>query len=259
MPPWPPRPSRHGRSRPIPTPGRSTQSQELSMFTLRAATDQDLPRCFMIWRSAVLAAHEFLSSEAFREIGSFFEKSYVPSAYLLVAVDADDVPHGFLGATRNHVDALFVHAESHVRGVGNLLLLAFHDSREEVTVDVNAQNLSDRGFYEHLGFKADGRSDGDGEGRPHPLLHMYWRRLCPHHSSAFRNGFTRGCVVPAAGAHSRPAVQYGLSCLSRLQNPSAIRFPSLSRRMSNQRTRRSVPSSLPQRRTITRSPGLMLP
>lgn len=147
------------------------------MFRLREATNPDLPSCLLIWQSSVLATHQFLSDEDFWEIKGYVETSYLPSADLLVAVDADDIPHGFLGTTQNHVDALFVHAGSHGRGIGSLLLEEFLKSRREVTVDVNEHNLSGRAFYERLGFRVDSRSDVDGEGRPYPLLHMSWRRI----------------------------------------------------------------------------------
>jgi putative acetyltransferase len=156
---------------------RPSQLQGSIMFTLRVATKQDLPRCFLIWRSAVLATHQFLSEEDFREISSYVESSYLPTADLVVAVDTDDVPHGLLGTTRNHVDALFVHAESRGRGVGRLLLERFLENRREVTVDVNEQNASGWLFYERSGFKVGSRSDVDGGGRAYPLLHMYWRRM----------------------------------------------------------------------------------
>jgi putative acetyltransferase len=104
------------------------------------------------------------------------ETVYLPAAGLVVAVDNEDVPHGFIGTTEDNVDALFVHAESRGRGVGRLLLQNFFPDREQVTVDVNEQNSSGRMFYEKMGFQVVGRSDLDDAGRPYPLLHMRWRR-----------------------------------------------------------------------------------
>lgn len=147
------------------------------MFTLRAATCLDLARNFEIWRTSVLATHHFLSPEQFQEISNLVEKSYLPSADLVVAVDSDDTPHGFIGVAANHIDALFVHAESRRQGIGRLLLQAFLLDLGEATVDVNEQNISGRRFYESMGFVLEGRSDVDADGRPYPLLHMRWRRL----------------------------------------------------------------------------------
>lgn len=147
------------------------------MFTLRAAKCEDLARNFEIWCTSVLATHHFLSTEDFGNISELVEKSYLLCADLMVAVDADDLSHGFMGATGDHVDALFVHAASRGQGIGRLLLDSFLATRNEATVDVNEQNVSGRGFYEAMGFKPQGRSDIDSEGRPYPLLHMRWRRM----------------------------------------------------------------------------------
>jgi putative acetyltransferase len=146
------------------------------MFSLRPATGKDFPRNFEVWRSAVLATHGFLSARDFHEISMLVEKSYLPSAPLVVAVDDEDVPHGFMGTTEDKVDALFVHAESRGKGVGRLLLETFLSDRDEVTVDVNEQNSPGRMFYEKMGLQITGRSDFDNGGRPYPLLHMRWRR-----------------------------------------------------------------------------------
>ena len=39
-------------------------------------------------------------------------------------------------------------------------------------VVVNEQNLSARGFYEHVGFAVCGRSERDEQGGPFPILYM---------------------------------------------------------------------------------------
>jgi putative acetyltransferase len=146
------------------------------MFTLRPATGKDVRRNFEIWRSAVLATHQFLSERDFHEISTLVEMSYLPAAALVVAVDEADVPHGFMGTTEDNVDALFVHAESRGKGIGRLLLQSFFADREQVMVSVNEENSSGRMFYEKTGFQVTGRSDLDDAGRQYPLLHMRWRR-----------------------------------------------------------------------------------
>jgi GNAT superfamily N-acetyltransferase len=146
------------------------------MFTLRASTGKDISRNFEIWRTSVLATHQFLSSTDFQAISKLVEESYLPVADLVVAVDANDLAHGFIGLTGDHVDALFVHAESRGRGIGSLLLRSFLNRRTEATVDVNEQNAAAASFYRSRGFEVRGRSAIDGEGRPYPLLHMHWKR-----------------------------------------------------------------------------------
>ncbi len=146
------------------------------MFTLRKATPNDLERNFEIWRTAVAATHHFLSREDFRQISGLVRNAYLPTADLVVAVDANDLAHGFLGGLGDHIDALFVHADSRSKGIGTLLVKQFLDGRNIVTVDVNEQNNSGRGFYERLGFEVFDRSDADDDGRPYPLLKLPYQR-----------------------------------------------------------------------------------
>ncbi|MCG5238435.1 acetyltransferase [Azospirillum doebereinerae] len=146
------------------------------MIGIRAARADDLARNAEIWRSAVLATHHFLTPRHFAEIGDLVRTTYLPTADLLVAVDERDVPHGFLGASGDHIDALFVHAGSRGGGFGRRLVDHLRQGRDDVTVDVNEQNESGRGFYERLGFAVHGRSETDDDGRPYPLLRLRWRR-----------------------------------------------------------------------------------
>ncbi|SMH39780.1 acetyltransferase [Azospirillum agricola] len=146
------------------------------MTDIRAARADDLARNVEIWRTSVLATHHFLTPEHFAEIADLVRTAYLPAAGLLVAVDGQDVPQAFLGASGGHIDALFVHADSRGVGFGRKLVEHVRRDRDTVTVDVNEQNPSGRGFYERLGFAVVGRSETDDDGRPYPLLRLRWRR-----------------------------------------------------------------------------------
>jgi putative acetyltransferase len=146
------------------------------MFRIRSARTDDLHRNVEIWQSAVRATHDFLSAEHYAEIAELVRDQYLPGANLLVAVDDQDVPHGFLGASGAHVDALFVHADSRGAGIGRLLMQHVMRNVDVATVDVNAQNAAARGFYERLGFVVYDATDVDDAGRPYPLLRLRWHR-----------------------------------------------------------------------------------
>jgi putative acetyltransferase len=146
------------------------------MFSLRSARPEDCARNFEIWRTAVTATHHFLSPEDFDAISALVRDTYLPMADLIVAVDADDLAHGFLGGLGDHIDALFVHAESRSRGIGRQLVKHFLAGRTAATVDVNEQNHAGRGFYERLGFEVFDRSEQDDDGRPYPLLKLRYRQ-----------------------------------------------------------------------------------
>jgi len=100
-------------------------------------------------------------------------EDYLPSAKLVVAANSDDVPVAFLGGSGDEIESLFVDPSVYGQGVGRLLVEDFASGREgQLRVDVNQQNAGARIFYERLGFRIDGRSPNDGEGRPYPLLHL---------------------------------------------------------------------------------------
>jgi putative acetyltransferase len=70
------------------------------------------------------------------------------------------------------MEMLFLVPKSRGKGIGRMLLEFAVAELGVNKVDVNEQNSAAVGFYEHMGFKAVGRSPVDGEGKPFPLLHM---------------------------------------------------------------------------------------
>ena len=144
------------------------------MLTLRRSRQDDAPRTYEIWRTSVEATHDFLSPLHLLQIDDLVRNSYLPGVELLLAVDDQDIARGFLGSTNYRIDALFVHADSRGKGIGRLLVDHIRKSHSQVTVDVNEQNVSGRGFYRRLGFVPVGRSETDGQNLPYPLLHLRW-------------------------------------------------------------------------------------
>lgn len=74
-----------------------------------------------------------------------------------------------------HLEALFVAPEKHGMGIGTMLIGSVLRDHPGLTTDVNEQNQSALGFYEHQGFERTGRSPVDGQGRPYPLVHLRHR------------------------------------------------------------------------------------
>jgi putative acetyltransferase len=142
-------------------------------FRIRASRAEDVPKLLEIWRRSVDATHDFLSGEDRKTIDRIVAEDYLPSAELMVAVDASDAPVAFLGGSGREIESLFVDPAVHGRGVGRLLIRHFAALGDgELRVEVNEQNARARAFYERLGFRIEGRSPNDGDGRPYPLLHL---------------------------------------------------------------------------------------
>ena len=142
-------------------------------FRIRASRADDVPHLLEVWRRAVDATYDFLTSEDRVAIDRIVAEDYLPSARLMVAANSDDVPVAFLGGSGDEIESLFVDPSVYGQGVGRLLVEDFAAGREgSLRVDVNEQNAGARAFYERVGFRIAGRSANDGEGRPYPLLHL---------------------------------------------------------------------------------------
>ncbi len=73
------------------------------------------------------------------------------------------------------VEMLFVDPVFHRRGIGRALLDFVRRRWPRIWLDVNEQNQEAARFYFKYGFKRIGRSELDGQGRPYPLLHLYYQ------------------------------------------------------------------------------------
>jgi putative acetyltransferase len=146
------------------------------MVDIRPSTPADAARVVEIWNRAVDATHDFLTPQDRAAIGAEVE-AFLPAAPLVLAVDADDRPLGFMLVDGSHMEALFIDPHSRGQGVGRALVAYALASQPELTTDVNAQNAQAVGFYERMGFAATGRSDLDGQGRPYPLIHLRRRAV----------------------------------------------------------------------------------
>jgi putative acetyltransferase len=137
------------------------------VIEVRPSVPSDAEDLLRIWRGAVDATHDFLSSEDRAAIEPLV-CDYVSTASLIVAV-LDGVPVAFMGVTEQAIDSLFIDAPAQRKGIGRLLADLV---QRPTTVDVNEQKEGAVAFYRQLGFAVVGRSETDGEGRPYPLLHM---------------------------------------------------------------------------------------
>ncbi len=141
------------------------------MLQLRPSRAQDAPRVIEIWRRAVDATHGFLSP-ADRHALDAEVAGFLPTAPLLLAVDAADRPLAFIWVIDGHMEALFVDPDARGSGIGRQLVGHGLHENPRLTTDVNEQNVQAVVFYQRLGFTVVGRSPLDGQGRPYPLLHL---------------------------------------------------------------------------------------
>lgn len=129
-----------------------------------------------IWESSVSATHLFLSDSEIEKI-----KKYIPQALreipdLIIVVNENQIPIGFMGIIKQHLEMLFISSEERGKGIGSELL---NDAIEKYLVTdlaVNEQNHLAKEFYEHMGFEVYKRTKFDEQGNPYPLLYMRLNR-----------------------------------------------------------------------------------
>ena len=141
------------------------------MNTLRLSRATDGGAVVDLWRRAVDATHDFLSAEDRQAIDAEVA-GFLPHAPLLLAVDAQDRPQGFMLIDGTHMEALFIDPDVRGQGIGRQLVEHALAQHPQLTTDVNAQNAQAVGFYLRMGFVETGRSALDGQGRPYPLIHL---------------------------------------------------------------------------------------
>ncbi|MDL5158690.1 GNAT family N-acetyltransferase [Actinomycetospora termitidis] len=141
---------------------------------IRDSVPADLDALVGVWRRAVEATHDFLTTA---EVDGFERRlrGELPRAAVRVATGPDDGPLGFRSGRGGDVAMLFVDPVAHGRGIGTALL---DDVRAPIlTVDVNEENPRARDWYRRRGFVEIGRSETDSDGLAHPLIHL--RRVTP--------------------------------------------------------------------------------
>ena len=93
-----------------------------------------------VWESSVKATHLFLSESEIEEI-----KEYVPQALkeiprLFIAVNEKQLPVGFMGIAKQHLEMLFIAHEERGKGIGKKLLQYGIEKYSVNNLAVNEQN-----------------------------------------------------------------------------------------------------------------------
>lgn len=125
-----------------------------------------------LWDRSVRATHKFLSDTDRAAIALEVPGALAAVPQLAVAVAADGGLLGFMGANDRHLEMLFLDPAARGQGVGGTLLRYGVRRWQLETLTVNEQNHAAVGFYRHMGFVAERRSDTDQQGRPFALLYM---------------------------------------------------------------------------------------
>ena len=125
-----------------------------------------------IWEQSVKATHLFLSPKEIAEIKPYVINALKEIPNLIIAKNEDGFIVGFMGVDNNKLEMLFISPESRGKGIGKAFIQYGIETFSINEVTVNEQNPQAIGFYEHMGFKVNKRTDLDEQCRPYPLLYM---------------------------------------------------------------------------------------
>jgi putative acetyltransferase len=151
-------------------------------MNIRRAQPGDREVLLDVWLRSVRATHAFVAEHELQAMIPLVREYLASSASEFWVAEGDaegdaGAVMGFMGMAGSKMEALFLAPEFHRRGAGRQMVRHAQALHGELTVDVNEENTAARAFYEACGFVVEGRSPLDDQGRPHPLLHLRWRRV----------------------------------------------------------------------------------
>lgn len=141
-------------------------------------TDALIGKLFQIWERSVKATHLFLSAQEIKQIAQYVPSALAEIPHLIMAVNEADEPVAFMGIEGKTLQMLFLAPNERGKGLGKQLVsyAIRHYSIQEL--GVNEQNPQAKGFYEHMGFRVNKRTDTDEQGNPYPILYMRREQQC---------------------------------------------------------------------------------
>jgi putative acetyltransferase len=119
--------------------------------TIRAYAPQDLGQVLDIWEGASRVAHPFLPESFVVAEREKVKDVYMPTAASWVW-EEDDAVVGFISLIGDEVGALFVDPKNHRRGIGRALLEFVLHEHLTLELEVFAENVGAKSFYERCGF-----------------------------------------------------------------------------------------------------------
>ncbi len=124
-----------------------------------------------IWEQSVLATHDFLSPEDFKEIREMLSGFNFEELDVYCQIHDNKIV-GFIGIHNHKIEMLFLLPEYMGKGLGRNLVTYAVKHHQANQVDVNEQNENALKFYEKFGFTVYERTAKDDLGKDYPILKM---------------------------------------------------------------------------------------
>ena len=125
-----------------------------------------------LWGASVRATHHFLKPEEIGFYKPYLLKYALPACRLYGIKTNEGKLCAFIGLSDDKIEMLFVNPKFFKNGCGRRLVDFAEREKNIKKVDVNEENPQALAFYLHMGLNIAGRSELDGNGKPHPLLFL---------------------------------------------------------------------------------------
>ncbi|MDR3256657.1 MAG: GNAT family N-acetyltransferase [Endomicrobium sp.] len=133
-------------------------------------SQKDYENIIILWEKSVRITHTFLKESDIETIKNAVYTTLIKIA--LFGIKGSDELCGFMGASFDEIEALFVNPKYFSQGIGkNLMLYAIKELHLK-KVCVNEQNKNAFNFYRKFGFKIIKKDTIDPLGLPYPILHL---------------------------------------------------------------------------------------
>lgn len=139
-------------------------------------SSDDFAEIIEVWEASVRATHHFLSKKDIAFYKPLVLKYALPSMQVW-GIHIQNKLAGFMAVSDYKVEMLFMAPEFIGQGLGKKLLNFALNELHINLIDVNEENPAALGFYQHIGYKIISRDEVDGNGRPHPILHLKYNNL----------------------------------------------------------------------------------
>ncbi|SFT11220.1 GNAT family N-acetyltransferase [Sphingobacterium wenxiniae] len=140
-------------------------------YTVNKYNDNYKEQILTIWENSVLATHDFLTPNDFKEIKELVSNINFNDFQVFCLMN-ENLILGFIGVADKKVEMLFLDPNVFGQGLGRKLLNFAVEELNADKLDVNEQNTKAFKFYQKFGFETYERTDKDDQGRNYPLLRM---------------------------------------------------------------------------------------
>ncbi len=144
----------------------------MKIIEVKDRTAPLIEQLLKVWENSVRATHLFLSEDEIESIKKYVPQALTEIPYLIIIENENQIPVGFMGIVKQHLEMLFISNEERGKGLGKELLKYGIEKYSVNDLAVNEQNPLAKGFYEHIGFEVYKRTECDEQGNPYSLLYM---------------------------------------------------------------------------------------